>query len=313
MKGLELSRRFYEECGRPILEEQFSHLLPYLAVGLAGGGSECLGYDDDLSRDHDFEPGFCIFLPNEETVSRKDAFALERAYAKLPREFKGYHRSPLSPVGGNRHGVLRTEEFLQEKTGTPNGTLALRDWFFVPEQSLAEATNGKIFYDGLGHVTKIRNSLSYLPEDVRRKKLAGHLLLMGQAGQYNYSRCLARNETAAAQLAVFEFVKSALHVIFLLNKTYLPYYKWSFRALRFLPCLSNLHKPLEYLICSENTIEERMRKQRTVEWICQEIATVLRTQGLTERTDSTMEAHAYAVNNTVEDGSIRNLHILYAV
>ena len=63
MNGLELSRAFFEECGRPMLEAQFPDLMPYLAAGLFGSGSECFGYDDDVSRDHDFEPGFCLFLP----------------------------------------------------------------------------------------------------------------------------------------------------------------------------------------------------------------------------------------------------------
>ena len=56
MNGLELSRAFFEECGMPMLTEQFSDLMPFLAAGLFGSGSECFGYDDDVSRDHDFEP-----------------------------------------------------------------------------------------------------------------------------------------------------------------------------------------------------------------------------------------------------------------
>ena len=63
MNGLELSRAFYETHGRPMLEADFPELLPLIAVGLFGSGSECLGYDDDVSEDHDFEPGFCILLP----------------------------------------------------------------------------------------------------------------------------------------------------------------------------------------------------------------------------------------------------------
>ena len=73
MKGLELCEKFYEEHGEQMLR-QFPDLLPYLAVGVIGSGSECLGYDDDISQDHDFEPGFCIFLPGEDLVSVQDAF-----------------------------------------------------------------------------------------------------------------------------------------------------------------------------------------------------------------------------------------------
>lgn len=313
MKGLELSQRFYEEYGAPMLREQFPHLEHLLAIGLVGSGSECFGYDDEISEDHDFEPGFCIFLPDEEIVDRKEAFALERAYAKLPMEFLGHFRSPMDPVGGNRHGVIRMSDFFRDKTGDPKGQLTLRNWFAIPEQALAEATNGSVFRDDTGTFTAIRQGLSYLPEEVRRKKLAGHLLLMGQSGQYNYPRCLARGETGAAQLAVHEFVKSAMHTVFLLNRRYLPYYKWSFRALRELPLLADLHRPLEELISYPNDPETAEKKQQTVEEICQRVSKELYDQGLSQMMGCTAKAHAYAVNDSIRDGEIRNLHILYAV
>jgi len=313
MKGLELAKQYYEACGKKILEEQFAQVLPFLAAGLAGSGSECCGYDDETSQDHDFEPGFCIFLPGEDVVDRRTAFLLERAYAKLPKEFMGYARNPIDPVGGSRHGVIRMEEFFLAKSGSPDGLLSVQQWFSVPEQSLLEATNGAVFADPYGQFTAIRERLRYLPEDVRRKKLAGRLLLMGQSGQYNYSRCIARNETAAAQLAVFEFTQSALHSIYLLNRAYMPYYKWSFRGLKDLPRLGALAAKLEHLISSGNTPEEAERKAETIEHICAAIADELQTQGLTTVQAVELERHAYALNDTVTDHNIRNLHILSAV
>ena len=245
MKGIELSEKFYLEFGAPMLHQNFSEIENLIAVGLAGSGSECFGYDDEISRDHDFEPGFCLFLPDEDIIDSQTAFALERAYSKLPKEFMGFKRNSLNPVGGNRHGVIRIAEFFKEKTGNADGNLSLKDWFFIPEQSLLEATNGKVFRDDSGKFTAIREKLAYMPEDVRLKKLAGNLLVMGQAGQYNYKRCVLRGETAAAQLALTEFVKSALNAVFLINRKYIPYYKWSFRALKDLNTLSHLHEPLE--------------------------------------------------------------------
>ena len=107
MKGMELAKAYYEEFGRPMLEEQFPDLKDKIAVGLTGSGSECFGFDDDTSSDHDFEPGFCLFLPGEDVIDRQEAFRLERAYAKLPKEYAGFSRSMMQPVGGARRGVLR--------------------------------------------------------------------------------------------------------------------------------------------------------------------------------------------------------------
>lgn len=313
MNGLELSRAYYEQYGEPMLRERFPQLMPLLAAGLAGSGSECWGYDDEISRDHDFEPGFILFLPGEDVVDRRTAFALERAYAALPKEFMGVKRAMLAPVGGARHGVLRTADFFREKTGSADGNLSLMEWLALPEYLLAEAVNGEIFADGLGEVTAIRDRLRHRPTDVRLKKLAGQLLLMGQSGQYNYRRCLLHGETGAAQLAVAEFVKSAMAAVFLLNDIYQPYYKWSFRAMRALPRLSITAELLEYLLTTDNEEETASEKNAVMEGIAADIIGELQAQGLTQAVCGDLERHAYSVNDRISDAQIRNLHILAAV
>lgn len=313
MNGLELSRAFYETYGAPMLREQFPHLLPYLAAGLMGGGSECFGYDDEVSRDHDFEPGFCLLLPGEDVVDRRQAFLLERAYAKLPREFQGVRRGLMQPVGGPRRGVLRTAEFFTEKAGAPDGVLTLGQWMHTPEHMLAEAVNGAVFFDGYGAVTRIRQELAAYPEDVRKKKLAGRLLLMGQAGQYNYLRCIRHGETGAAQLAAAEFVKSAMAAAFLLNRVYQPYYKWSFRAMRGLPRLSLLAELMEYLLTTDNEPPQAEQKYDVMESVAADVIDELAEQGLTRAVCGDLEKHAYSVNDGIGDSQLRNAHILEAV
>lgn len=310
---IEIARAFYEEYGAPMLEAEFPALLPLIAAGVCGSGSECFGFDDEVSRDHDFEPGFCIFLPGEDIVDRKTAFRLERAYARLPREYAGLKRGGMAPVGGARRGVLRFPEFFQEKTGASDGVLALPDWLTVPEYALAEAVNGEIFYDGLGAVSAIRKRLSEMPEDARLKKLAGNLLIMAQSGQYNYRRCLAHGETGAAQLAAMEFCKSAMRVIFLLNRRYLPYYKWSFRALRALPLLAGEADTLEFLISTDNRAENAEEKCCAIEDLCARVVAALQEQALTAAACGDLEKHAYSVNDRVSDAALRNRHILAAV
>jgi len=230
VKGIELSKKYYEEYGSKMLEA-FSDLLPYIAVGFVGSGSDRYGFDDDISTDHDFEPGFNIFLPGEDIVDRRTAFLLERAYDKLPKEYMGYRKSLVAPVGGSRNGVKRISEFYEALIGIPDGRLSISDWMRIPSYALFDATNGEVFFDNYGEFTRIREALCDMPRDVWLKKLAGNLLLMAQSGQYNYLRCIGHGEPGAGELAVREFVDSCMKTLFLLSGRHMPYYKWSFRAL----------------------------------------------------------------------------------
>lgn len=312
MKGIEIAKAYYNQYAKQVLREEFADVLPHIAVGLCGSGSECLGYDDDISRDHDFEPGFCIFLPDEDTVDRKTAFRLERAYAKLPKEFMGLKRSILSPVGGNRHGVIRLSDFLNEKLGTPDGRLSTEAWLKILEHALLEVTSGEIFFDGSGTFGRIREYLTNMPDDVFKKRLAGNLLIMAQAGQYNYTRCIKHGEQAAAQLAVYEFVNAAINVIFLLNGKYRPFYKWCFKALRQLPLFSEFGDTFEFLLTTDNG-DTASTKYEIIEDIAISIINELQNRNLTDAVCLDLEKHAYSVNDKIGDATIRNLHIMYCV
>ena len=217
MNGLEIAKGYFEEFGKPMLKSEFADILPFLAAGFVGSGSEHYGFDDEISRNHDFEPGFCIFLPDENVVDRKRAFQLERAYAKLPKEYAGITRQRMSPVGGNRNGVIRTAEFYMKAVGSENGRLSTEQWLRLPDYALAEAVNGEVFFDNYGEFSNIREQLICMPDDIKLKRLAGNLLVMAQSGQYNFVRCMKHGEPESAQLACVEFVNAAMRTIFLLQ------------------------------------------------------------------------------------------------
>lgn len=310
MNGLELSRGYYEEYGRPMLEKEFPELLQFIAVGFTGSGSEHYGFDDETSQDHDFEPGFCIFLPGEDIVSRRNAFLLERAYAKLPKEYCGVNRQPLSPVGGNRNGVMRTAEYYEAAVGSGDGVLTTEAWLHIPDYALAEAVNGEIYFDGFGEVTKIREGLRNMPEDILKKRIAGNLIVMAQAGQYNFARCLKHGEPEAAQLACVEFVNAAMKTAFLLNGSYMPYYKWGFRALRALPGGEALAEKLSCLLRGDNAEGQTANeKSCIIECIAEELSAELKKRGMTCLGSHELEQQAYAVNDSIRDGEVRNRNI----
>lgn len=235
IKGMELCRAYFYDICYPMLENEFSTYLPRMAAGLVGEGSECYGYDDEISRDHDFGPGFQIFIPKEDWTVYGDA--LVSRLEELPKEYKGFKRNE-SFYGGGRLGIFSIEDFYKKYIAVEKVPDNLSVWRQIPEHALSTVTNGAVFFDYFGEFTRIRKELKNgYPEDVRLKKIAARLMTMAQSGQYNFSRCLKRKEYVAASLALAEFQKALLSLIYLLNHSYCPYYKWSHHGLSALPLL----------------------------------------------------------------------------
>lgn len=309
MQGLEISRAFYETYGKAMILEQFADVADRIAVGLVGDGSECLGFDDEISRDHDFDAGFCLWIAERD--EREFGFRLERAYAKLPKEFMGLKRSLVSPVGGNRHGVMTIEGFYTRFLGAPTAPDSVERWLYTPASSLASASNGEVFCDPLGEFSAVRSKLiKGYPEDIRRKKLASHTVFMAQSGQYNYNRCLKRGENGGAQLAVFEFVRHTISAIYLLNNKFEPFYKWAYRGLKELSVLGHIGDALQFLTESDNSKENAEIKTAVIEDIASLYIEALREQDLTGAICNDLEKHAYSVQDGIRDGNLRNMHIM---
>ncbi len=312
MKGLELSRKFYEKYGREAIENNLPEAAGRIAVGLAGEGSECFGYDDEISTDHDFEAGFCIWLTDDDY--KKFGFRLERIYAKLPREFEGYKRNLVAPVGGSRHGVMKISDFYMKFLGTFTAPVSLEQWLSLPSDSLACAANGEVFADGLGEFSKIRDIIKKgYPEDVRLKKIAANLIMAEQTGLYNYVRCMRRGEHGAAQLCVFGFVKHVISLIYLLNCEYEPFYKWAYRGMRKLEKLQYLEASLVSLTELGNGETEAKAKAESMEEISRILVSELKSQGLTSVKSNLLEDHAVSLQNKITDSNLRNMHILSGI
>lgn len=286
MKGLQIAKLYYETYGKPMLEEKYPEYIKRMAIGLVGEGSECLGYDDEYSTDHDYGPGFCIWL-NKEDYEAIGSRLLED-YEKLPKEFMGFQARNVSSHGEGRVGVLEIGEFYRKITGYENAPRKLSQWWEIPQESLRTATNGEIFADYLGEFTKRREAFLQYPDKVRLKKLALSLGKMAQAGQYNYGRMRKRKDFAAAYLALSEFVKNAIEAAYLLNRTYMPFYKWQMRGMEDFSCLIQLKEMIneiaEYANADENMEE-------SVEAICSLFVQELKKQNLTDSNDLFLETH----------------------
>ena len=284
MKGLELAKAYYEAYGVPLLEGEFAPWQQRIAAGLCGHGSECFGFDDEISRDHDFEPGFCLWITDAD--EREFGFRLFRAYSKLPKAFDGVTVQNKSLFGSDFKGVHTISQFYSFYIGehVPETNL---EWLAIPDFYLAEATNGQVFRDPLGEFTRIRQALLERPEDVRLKKLGSCVFYMAQLGQYNYARCMAHGETAAAAVALADFCRYAAQAAFLLNRRYAPYYKWLFRGMAALPLLGEQAEQLTQLLSAPM---EQKKNAPVIERVCADFASVLRRQGVAACTGDYLES-----------------------
>ena len=307
MQGLELSRRYYEEYGLPMIKEQFAEYENRIAVGLAGMGSDCFGFDDEISRDHDFGAGFCLWLTDED--NELFGFELARAYSRLPKEFMGFEKGKSNYYANSRYGVKTISDFYLPMTGKKGAPETVWEWLNIPEHSLAAAVNGSIFRDDLGEFTKIRETILYgMPEDIRLKKLSARAAIMAQSGQYNYPRCVAHGEKGAAALAVSEFVKNTVSLVYLINGKYAPFYKWALRGMENLEIFSDF-APILTDILTEDYSDSGL-KQSKIEKICSDVAEYFRQSGLSRSQSVFLEPHAYEIQNKIKDINIRSLHVM---
>lgn len=138
MNGLELARYYYETAGKQALERQVPDLVPRLAIGLAGEGSECFGLDDELSRDHDWGPAFCIWMTEEDFV--KHGVQVQAVYRGLPDAVAGFSVRKSGIMSSGRVGCLCIEDWYRRYTGYAHGPETLAQWRQIPESFLATAT-----------------------------------------------------------------------------------------------------------------------------------------------------------------------------
>ncbi len=226
--GLFLAEKYYETFGKMMIQECFPEYAGRIAAGLAGRGSDCFGYDDETSRDHDWGPDFCMWVTDE--TYEEIGESLQRAYEQLPKEFAGYTRA-AHVNARNRRGVIRISDFYRELTG--GETYEEIDWRQTADASLAAAVNGVVFRDEEGIFTAFREKLAKgWPEEIRYLKMAESAARFSQAAQYNYPRMLGRGDRLTARLMVWEGLREAMKLQHYIQGKYPPHEKWLVRSLQ---------------------------------------------------------------------------------
>lgn len=309
MIGLESIEHFFFQEGLPMLRRGFPKYQELIAAGLVGEGSECFGFDDHLSRDHDWDGGFCLWLETDDYQSI--GFHMQIAYEELVRRGSG-HGSPSDREDpSRRRGVFAIPAFYKRFISRDTLPGSHSDWLKLPEEYLAVCTNGKVFYDPLGSFSDFRNHLlDYYPEDIRLKKIAARCFSMAQDGQYNYPRSLQRKDAVAANHALARFIHAACSLAYLLQKRYKPFYKWMHRGLLNLnppgPELADLlHRLSE--APGETPQDRNLDRLDTIEECSALLIQTLQEQNLSHSSSSFLMKHAPVVQDLIEDPSIRSL------
>ncbi len=294
--GMELCMAFYEEYGIPMIRKKFPEYEQMIAVGLVGEGSECFGFDDQVSRDHDFGPGFCMWLTDP--VYDEIGEELQKAYEELPATYMGITRFTTLKAQ-KRVGVFRIGDFYESLIGLRDVPTTQNQWLFLDDYRLATAVNGRVFRDDLGEFTRIRRGIkAYYPEDVRIKKIAREAALMAQSGQYNYSRMSGRGEKVTAAIALSEFMKHTMAMVYLLNRTYAPFYKWMHKGMEHLRVLPEIRDILNALVDFPAGDE---RIPQTIEIIVALIIAEMKKQGLTSGEDNYLDNHTDKILKSIPE------------
>lgn len=310
--GLKFARDFYEEYGAPMIKEQFSDYENLIAVGLVGEGSERFGFDDEYSMDHDFGPGFCMWVSEEtyDEIGEK----LQTAYETLPKTYEGVTRVDTQMAEG-RVGVQVIGDFYEKYTGYRKAPTAAEDWAELEDYKLATVTNGEVFRDDIGTFSQIREGFLHQPEAAKRLKLARCLSAMAQMGQANYPRSMARKDYVTAEICIAKFMEETMKCLYILNDKYAPYYKWLLtgtKTLEILPEVGDIMRALadmpdqreawEGYTYDNTSINENDQKALIIEIVAKLIIGELQNQGyISEVKSNFLNDYVYIYKNSEKE------------
>jgi hypothetical protein len=246
IKGMDLSRLYFCEAVQPILDQYFPDL-PYSA-GRLDYGSDVLGFDTPMSRDHDWGPRLMLFVQEADLDRRREA-VLECLSEHLPKKIHGYstHFGPL--VSGDagmqpwEQGplnpyitVISPERFFLGYAGVDiTRPMTAADWLVIPWQRLATIQSGGIFHDGLNRLAELQARLRWYPHDVWLYALAAQWRHIDQEEPFMGRTGDVGDELGSRVLAA-RLVNRLMQLCFLLARRWPPYSKWFGTAFSQLDC-----------------------------------------------------------------------------
>jgi len=237
---IDVSREFFHEIIKPILEREFPAETKQTAFGVFGYGSEVLKLDDEYSSDHHWGLRINALIPDY-LVSIRRANMLQAVADNIPETYQGHSlREGYSGVAGLEIDSL--EGFLKRTVGNISPPETYQEWLDVPEEDITHVINGEIWYDPSGCFSNIRrNFQNYYPEPVRLRRIAHWCRYYSGMGTYALRRALLRDNEYFASVAFGKAIRWGVQLAFMLDKQYYTYDKW---IMAFFEKLPRLAEPL---------------------------------------------------------------------
>ena len=198
-----------------------------------------LGFDTARSRDHHWGPRLLLFLTPRDWSKLKHNIT-ESLSNNLPYEVMGYSTNFSEPEpNGVRHAVkikrgplnhmvqiFTLKSFFEARLGfDPSKKIDAIDWLTFPQQRLLEVVSGKVYYDGLGQLLKIRAKLEFYPRDVWLYLLAAQWIRIAQEEAF-VGRTGHVGDELGSQIVAARLVREIMKLSFLMEGQYAPYSKW---------------------------------------------------------------------------------------
>ena len=220
--GTELSRSYFAAVVEPLVRGRWPGMP--CAAGRLGSGSDVLGLDDPISRDHDWGLRLNLLVPAG-AVAEVDGHLAER----LPEAFAGHptrFATTWDPVVRHRVQVDTARDLAVSRLGVdPMTDLDVEDWLSLTGQAVLEVTAGEVFADDVGELGGIRHRLEWYPDDLWRHvvaadwaRLAQELPFVGRAGE--------RGDDLGSRVVAARLVGVTMHLGHLLERRWPPYAKW---------------------------------------------------------------------------------------
>jgi hypothetical protein len=243
MSGGELSRRFYADVVAPLLAEAMPGL--GYAAGRLGSGSDVLGFDDAMSRDHDWGCRLTLLVdePDRDAVPQITGL-LDRG---LPESYRGYPvRFPVIRDSALTHKVevATVAGFAVSRLGVdPTGQLSVLDWLVLTGQSVLEVIAGPVFADRTSELAQVRTVLRWYPPDIERYVLAAGWQRLSQEMPMVGRTADSGDEFGSRQLSA-RLAGDLMWLAFAVSRQWPPYPKWRGTAFQALDVAADLAGPL---------------------------------------------------------------------